>query len=72
MKTAYEVQKDWESYFEKFIQHETGEIIEGKAAFIIYLEEGKTIYQALSKTTREMISGKEIYDYCFKNFEIAF
>tara|TARA_R100001463_G_scaffold19462_2_gene47853 strand:+ start:642 stop:893 length:252 start_codon:yes stop_codon:yes gene_type:complete len=67
MKTIQEIQKDWAGAFDT-VKLSSGEIVEGKAAFEIYLEEGQTVYQALSKTLREFISGKEIYKYCFENF----
>ena len=67
MKTIQEIQKDWAGSFDT-VKLSSGEIVEGKAAFEIYIEEGLTVYQALGMTLREFISGKEIYKYCFENF----
>jgi hypothetical protein len=41
MKTIQEIQKDWAGRFDT-VRLSSGEIVEGKAAFEIYLEEGKT------------------------------
>lgn len=67
MKTIQDIQKDWGKSFDT-VRLSSGEIVEGKAAFEIYIEEGLTVYQALNKTLRDFISGKDIYDYCFENF----
>ena len=67
VKTIQEIQKDFEGRFDT-VRLSSGEIVEGKAAFEIFLEEGQTVYQALHKTVKDYISGKEIYEYCFENF----
>ena len=67
MKTIQEIQKDWEGRFDT-VRLSSGEIVEGKAAFEIFLEEGQTVYQALHTTVKDYISGGQIYEYCFENF----
>lgn len=67
MKTNKEIIKDWNNKFDT-VRVESGEVINGEAAFKMYIEEGHTVYYALSRTLKDFVSGKEIYQYCFDNF----
>jgi len=67
MKTYKEIIKDWNNKFDT-VRIESGEWVNGEAAFRMYIEEGHTVYYSLSHTLKDFVSGKEIYQYCFDNF----
>ena len=59
MKTYQEIIKDWNNKFDT-VRIESGEWVNGEAAFRMYIEEGRTVYYALSHTLKDFVSGKEI------------